>query len=79
MFKIKYKVLKYKYLILSLFLSLLVIIVTSCGVQRDAVERQGLMMPLQSEMFRNSGKYKEPTKRKTNKIKVKKAKRKSFF
>ena len=49
-----------------------------CGSSRYAQQRINLMMPKKSEMA-NNDKYKEVTKRKTNKVKTKKVKRKSFF
>ncbi len=50
----------------------------ACGSQKYATRRINLMMPKKSEMA-NNDKYKEPAKRKTNKIKVKKSKNKGFF
>jgi hypothetical protein len=40
----------------------------SCSSAKDIEERKNLMMPKKSEMMRNS-RYKEPAKRKTNKVK----------
>lgn len=50
----------------------------TCGSQKYATRRINLMMPKKSEMA-NNDKYKEPVKRKTNKVKVKKSKNKGFF
>ncbi len=49
-----------------------------CGSQKEVTERRNFMMPKKSEMSRNSH-YKEPGKRKTNKIKTNKSKKKSLF
>jgi hypothetical protein len=49
-----------------------------CGSQKDVTERRNFMMPKKSEMSRNSH-YKEPAKRKTNKVYANKSKKKSLF
>ena len=49
-----------------------------CGSQKDVTERRNFMMPKKSEMSRNSH-YKEPGKRKTNKVYANKSKKKSLF
>jgi hypothetical protein len=63
---------------LCLFPVLFMMAVTNCGAEKDVSERRNLMMPKKSEMMRNE-KYKEVSKRKTNKIKQPKRKRKSLF
>jgi hypothetical protein len=49
-----------------------------CSSQKDVTERRNFMMPKKSEMSRNSH-YKEPSKRKTNKLYANKSKKKSLF
>jgi hypothetical protein len=50
----------------------------ACSSQKDVTERRNFMMPKKSEMSRNSH-YKEPAKRKTNKVYANKSNRKSLF
>jgi hypothetical protein len=67
-----------KLFIIIWVLLLLVTGITGCNAEKEATERRNLMMPRKSEMARNS-RYKEVEKRKTNKVKLNKSKRKSFF
>ena len=67
-----------KLFIIIWVLLLLVTGITGCNAEKEATERRNLMMPKKSEMARNS-RYKEVEKRKTNKVKLNKSKRKSFF
>jgi hypothetical protein len=46
---------------------------TGCNATKEMQQRRNLMMPHKSDLPMNS-KYKEPTKRRKNKIKVKKHK-----
>jgi hypothetical protein len=48
-------------------LTLMIITTISCSSAKEVEERKNLMMPKKSEMMRNS-RYKEPAKRKTNKV-----------
>lgn len=50
----------------------------SCGAEKYATEKRNLMLISKAEMPANK-KYTETSKRKTNKVKTKKAKRKSLF
>jgi hypothetical protein len=51
----------------------------SCVSQRNTTERRGFMIPKKSELFANKKHYKEPAKRKTNKVRSQKKKNKSLF
>ncbi|MBN2272763.1 MAG: hypothetical protein JXR41_11455 [Bacteroidales bacterium] len=57
-----------------ILLGMFLYVFTGCSAEKDVAERRNLMIPKKSELPRNS-KYKEPTKRKTNKIKTKKRRR----
>jgi hypothetical protein len=67
-----------KYILHALAILFLLGGAMACNAEKEATERRNLMMPKKSEMSRNS-RYKEVEKRKTNKIKLKKSKRKSLF
>lgn len=61
------------------FLMLMIFTVMSCSSAKDVEERKNLMMPKKSEMKPNA-RYKEPAKRKTNKVKKhRKGKSKKLF
>lgn len=67
-----------KYTVLILLFSGMVSLTTGCGAEKYATRKRNLMLISKAEMPNNS-KYKEVTKRKTNKVKTNKAKRKSLF
>jgi len=70
--KITRKAFIYPAIILYCFL------MAGCGAEKFATQRRNFMMPKKSEMI-NNDKYKEAGKRKTNKVKLRKAKRKSLY
>jgi hypothetical protein len=51
---------------------------SGCDAEKEATERRNLMMPKKSEMMRNE-RYKEVEKRKTNKVKLNKARKKKLY
>lgn len=64
-------------LLIALF-SGMIVLTTGCGAQKYAAQKRNLMLISKSEMPNNS-RYREVTNRKTNKVKTKRAKRKSLF
>jgi hypothetical protein len=53
---------------------LFIYVISGCDAQKEMAERRNLMMPKKSELPRNSL-YKEPSKKKTYKVKTKKTRK----
>ena len=62
---------------LSTFVILLFFTLSGCNATKEMQQRRNLMMPQKSDLPVNS-KYRQPTKRKKNKVKVKKWKPRKF-
>jgi hypothetical protein len=67
----------FRQLCFYLLLAILLYNFTGCGAERNVQERRNLMMPKKSELPRNTH-FKEPVKKKTYKIKVKRRKSKKL-
>lgn len=65
-----------KELCFTILLSLLA--ACACSSEKEVAERRSLMIPRTSELLKND-KYREPPPRKTNKIRLNKAGRKSLY
>ena len=64
--------------LLSIFVIVVFFTMSSCNATKEMNQRRNLMMPQKSDLPVNS-KYKEPTKRRKNKVKVKKLKKHRKF